>query len=82
MVPSMGDTRRMHTVAASYLAPWGVVKNRKSPAVWRYGRTDRRPIPIAIRDAAVWKDIYAFIDDCGERNIEIEKMFVNVEGIL
>jgi Protein of unknown function (DUF4238) len=72
--------RRMHTVPASYLEPWGVTQDRRTPAVWRYSRTDQAPILMAISNAAVWKDIYAFQDEAGERNTAIEDTLSGIEG--
>src|SRR5438309_7017596 len=76
----MAGKRRMHTVPASYLEPWGVTQDRKTPAVWRYSRTDQAPVLMAISNAAVWKDIYAFQDESGQRNTAIEDTLSGVEG--
>jgi Protein of unknown function (DUF4238) len=76
----MGEKRRMHTVPRGYLEPFATIKGRRTPAVWRYERTNREPVAIGIGDANVHKDIYAFEDDGGERTTAIEDLLVEIEG--
>jgi Protein of unknown function (DUF4238) len=76
----MADKRRMHTVPASYLEAFAVAEGRRTPAVWRYSRSDGEPVLIGIYDAAVWKDIYAFENETGQRVTGVEDTLAEVEG--
>jgi hypothetical protein len=76
----MSEKRRMHTVPSSYLEAFAATEGRRTPAVWRYSRSEAEPVPIGIYDAAVWKDIYAFEDEAGQTITGIEDAFIEVEG--
>ncbi len=65
---------------ASYLEAFSETTGRRKPAVWRYSRARSEPDLIGVRDAAVWKDIYAFDDDEGKRSAAIEDLLAEVEG--
>ena len=70
------QTSRMHSVPASYLAAFAVpAPDRRTPAVWRFGR-ERSSKLVGIYDAEVVRDIYTVFNEDGTPDTAIEDDFL------
>ena len=76
------QTKRMHTVPASYLEAFAAsVPMRREPCIWRYERSTGETKLLAISNVEVAKHIYAVVGDGGERDTTIEdRLLGSIDG--